>query len=67
MPLYDFKCGDCGNIFDELVISIDGYARVPNRDTSTRALVTTCPKCNGVSNRVVNSVQPPIFKGGKPT
>ncbi len=43
MPIYEYKCKQCGNLFEELTLSA-------NSNTSVK-----CPKCNGTSDRQVSS------------
>jgi putative FmdB family regulatory protein len=49
MPIYEFKCKKCKNIFEELIFS------------SADEKNTTCPKCGSKKNEKLMSV----FAGGK--
>lgn len=50
MPTYDYKCLDCGYIFEEF-------------QSMTDAPLTECPKCKGKLKRLIGSGVGPIFKG----
>ncbi|MFZ1289373.1 MAG: FmdB family zinc ribbon protein [Melioribacteraceae bacterium] len=50
MPTYDYKCSDCGYIFEEL-------------QKMTDELLKVCPKCSGKLNRLIGAGAAPIFKG----
>ncbi len=43
MPLYEFKCKDCGLIFEELVF----YSDIKE---------VLCPKCSGNAERVLSTL-----------
>ena len=49
MPIYEYECEPCGFRFER-------------RQRFDEEPVTMCPKCEGKSRRVINSV-PVIFKG----
>ena len=42
MPIYEYKCEKCGNLFEELTLSSNSKQSVP------------CPKCSGSSKRQVS-------------
>ncbi len=50
MPTYDYKCLDCGYIFEEF-------------QSITDTPLTECPKCRGQLKRLIGSGAGPIFKG----
>lgn len=50
MPTYDYKCLDCGYIFEEF-------------QNMTDEPLTECPKCKGKLKRLIGSGAGPIFKG----
>lgn len=50
MPTYEYKCDDCGHVFDEF----QGINDNP---------LTNCTKCNGSVHRVINGGAGLIFKG----
>ena len=57
MPMYEYKCNSCGEIFEELV-------PVSKRDASERC----CPKCGSKDvKRNISHVAPAQVDGGKST
>ena len=50
MPTYDYKCLDCGNMFEH-------FQRISEEH------LTNCPKCNGHIKRLIGAGSIPIFKG----
>lgn len=42
MPIYEYRCDECGNVFEEL-----------QKDFSEHA--ATCPLCNGQSQRIMSN------------
>jgi putative FmdB family regulatory protein len=50
MPTYDYKCLECGNIFEL-------FQRI-NDDP-----ISNCPNCNGHVKRLIGAGAGPIFKG----
>jgi putative FmdB family regulatory protein len=50
MPTYDYKCTDCGNLF-ELFQPMNAEP------------VNECPKCKGSVKRLIGAGSGPIFKG----
>ncbi len=50
MPLYDFRCERCGEVFEKLVLGIDGKE-------------VKCPKCKVVAKRQMGSIVHFEFKG----
>lgn len=50
MPVYEYRCMRCGQIFDK-------YSTVDNRHQAS------CPKCSGEGRVKINS-SPVHFKGG---
>lgn len=49
MPIYSYRCNDCGHQFDQ-------------RQRMSDDPLTVCPECQGTIRRVVNSVGV-VFKG----
>ena len=45
MPIYEYRCDNCGDIFDEFIRTIDGLD-----------IVSICPKCVNVANRILSPV-----------
>jgi len=45
MPLYEFECTSCGNVFEELFHPID----------KKESLNTHCPKCGKMAKKVLSS------------
>jgi putative FmdB family regulatory protein len=50
MPNYDYKCLQCGYLFEL-------YQRM------TEEPIKICPKCNGLVKRLIGAGTGPIFKG----
>lgn len=50
MPTYEYKCTQCGNLFELF-------------QTMTAEPVKHCPKCNGIVKRLIGPGAGPIFKG----
>ncbi len=50
MPTYDYKCLDCGHLFEK-------FQRI------TEEPITNCPKCNGHVKRLIGAGSGTIFKG----
>jgi putative FmdB family regulatory protein len=50
MPTYDYKCLDCGHLFEK-------FQRI------TEEPLTNCPKCNGTVKRLIGAGAGTIFKG----
>ena len=50
MPTYDYKCLNCGHLFEE-------FQRI------TEPVIEVCPVCGGNVKRLIGSGAPPIFKG----
>ncbi len=50
MPNYDYKCLDCGYLFEEFQKMTDEPLKV-------------CPKCKGSLKRLIGAGLAPIFKG----
>jgi putative FmdB family regulatory protein len=50
MPTYEYKCLDCGNLFEEF----QGINAEP---------LKVCPKCHGNLKRLIGAGAGPIFKG----
>ncbi len=50
MPTYEYKCIDCGYLFEE-------FQRI------TEEPLKICPKCNGNLKRLIGAGAGPIFKG----
>jgi putative FmdB family regulatory protein len=50
MPTYDYKCLDCGHMFEH-------FQRI------TEEQLTICPECNGHVKRLIGAGSTPIFKG----
>lgn len=48
MPLYDFKCDECGHAFEQLVKS---------------DATVGCPQCSGVATKQISAPGKPVFKG----
>jgi putative FmdB family regulatory protein len=53
MPIYEFRCSDCGERFEELV--------------ATSAPAPECPACGGIGERMLSPISPPgrIPRGAK--
>jgi len=45
MPIYEYRCGSCGNISTELV-PVDG-----------RDIDQVCPECEGTSTRIMSATK----------
>lgn len=50
MPTYDYKCLDCGYVFEEFQRMTDNPLQ-------------ECPKCKGNVKRLIGAGSVPIFKG----
>ena len=50
MPTYDYKCLDCGNMFEH-------FQRISEEH------LTNCPKCKGHIKRLIGAGSTPVFKG----
>ncbi len=50
MPTYEYKCKQCGHIFEVF-------------QSMTAEPVKTCPKCQGEVKRLIGAGAGPIFKG----
>ncbi|MAT59994.1 MAG: FmdB family transcriptional regulator [Ignavibacteriae bacterium] len=50
MPTYDYKCLDCGNLFEAF-------------QKMTDEPLTECPNCGGNVKRLIGTGLSPIFKG----
>lgn len=50
MPTYEYKCQDCGFMFEEFQKMMDEPLNV-------------CPNCNGKLRRLIGTGAGPIFKG----
>jgi putative FmdB family regulatory protein len=50
MPTYEYKCVDCGHLFEEF----HGITSDP---------IKNCPSCNGVVRRLISAGNGLIFKG----
>jgi putative FmdB family regulatory protein len=50
MPTYDYKCKDCGNIFEVF-------------QSMSAEKIKVCPKCGGTVKRLIGAGSTPIFKG----
>jgi len=50
MPTYDYKCLNCGHLFEQ-------FQRI------TEPPIEVCPECGGNVKRLIGSGAPPIFKG----
>jgi len=50
MPTYDYKCLECGNLFEQ-------FQRI------TEEPLKKCPQCNGNVKRLIGTGSGPIFKG----
>ena len=50
MPTYEYKCLDCGYLFEEFQKMTDEPLKV-------------CPECNGNLKRLIGAGAGPIFKG----
>jgi putative FmdB family regulatory protein len=50
MPTYDYKCSECGNVFEVF-------------QTMSAEPIKTCPKCGGKVKRLIGAGAGPIFKG----
>lgn len=50
MPTYEYKCLDCGYLFEEF-------------QNMTDEPLSVCPKCKGQLKRLIGSGAGPIFKG----
>ncbi|AFN75104.1 regulatory protein, FmdB family [Melioribacter roseus P3M-2] len=50
MPTYEYKCNDCGYLFEE-------FQKISDEPLST------CPKCGGAVKRLIGAGAGPIFKG----
>lgn len=50
MPTYDYKCSECGNLFEVF-------------QTMSAEPIKTCPKCGGKVKRLIGAGAGPIFKG----
>ncbi|MGK9476606.1 FmdB family zinc ribbon protein [Melioribacter sp. OK-6-Me] len=50
MPTYEYKCNDCGYLFEE-------FQKISDEPLST------CPKCGGTVKRLIGAGAGPIFKG----
>jgi len=50
MPTYEYKCSECGNLF-EVFHSMNAES------------VKECPKCGGKVKRLIGAGSGPIFKG----
>ncbi|MGK9367706.1 FmdB family zinc ribbon protein [Melioribacter sp. Ez-97] len=50
MPTYEYKCNDCGYLFEE-------FQKISDEPLST------CPKCGGAVKRLIGPGAGPIFKG----
>ena len=50
MPTYEYKCLDCGYLFEE-------FQRI------TEEPLKVCPKCKGNLKRLIGAGSGPIFKG----
>lgn len=51
MPIYEYRCGKCGNVFEEWTRSFDSPEHEP------------CPQCGGDSVRIVSNTSF-VLKGG---
>jgi len=49
MPLYDFKCGNCGNEFEQV-------AKIAEKDS------VTCPKCGSKCDTLITCSRVEVFK-----
>ncbi|WP_291325807.1 zinc ribbon domain-containing protein [Desulfovibrio sp. UCD-KL4C] len=48
MPIYEFKCADCGKVFEELVFNRDECPPCPEcKSTGTEKLISACKFKNG--------------------
>jgi len=50
LPTYEYKCLDCGNLFEQ-------FQRI------TEEPIKECPKCKGNVKRLIGAGVGPIFKG----
>jgi len=50
MPTYDYKCNECGHLYEYF-------------QTMSDAPLKNCPECNGVVRRLVSGGSGLIFKG----
>ena len=50
MPTYEFKCGDCGHLFERFL-------------SITDSSIQNCPVCSKESKRLISSGAGLIFKG----
>lgn len=50
MPIYEYRCLKC-NFLEQKLENINAPT------------CRVCPKCNGVSRRILSETSPPIFKG----
>lgn len=50
MPTYDYKCLECGYLFEE-------FQKINDE------LLSNCPKCGGHVKRLIGAGSGPIFKG----
>ena len=50
MPTYDYKCLECGNLFEVF-------------QTMSSEPIKKCPKCGGKVKRLIGAGAGPIFKG----
>ena len=50
MPTYEYKCLECGNLFEEFQKMTDEPLKI-------------CPKCGGHVKRLISAGVGPIFKG----
>ena len=56
MPIYEFRCESCQEVFEHLAI------------TSGEVLEAKCPKCNGVElTRVMSACSSVVSGGGAPS
>ena len=50
MPNYEYRCEDCGHVFEKL----HGMSEEPELD---------CPRCSGQTSRIISGGSGVIFKG----
>ena len=52
MPIYEYRCRKCGNVFEEWVKTFDSPELEP------------CPKCGGDAERIISNTSFKLERGG---
>lgn len=49
MPIYEYRCKECGHIFERLTLRKDNEGEVK------------CPKCDGAAEKIMSVPQEPVM------